>query len=65
MSFEEYLESKNISARDFRCSEPQKYASYARIFLQMHPKSFTMQKLFVLNRIRKKYAKISGLVLDA
>ena len=55
MEFENYLTHKKIDARLFRQLEPDRYAEWEREFAQMNPVSFTGQKKFLLNDIRRKY----------
>lgn len=55
MTFYEYLTAKKINATQFQQAEPSQYAEWQREFVQMHPASFTTQKKFLLNDIRKKY----------
>lgn len=55
MEFEEYLAQKKIDARQFYQLEPEQYAFWKREFDQMSPASFTVQKKFLLNDIRRKY----------
>jgi len=55
MEFEEYLISKKIDPADFKKNEPDQYQSFAHLFSQMHPDSFTMQKLFLINGIRRTF----------
>ena len=54
-SFEEYLQSKRIASEDFMRVEPDVWHSWKREFEQMHPNSFTVQKLNLINAIRRKY----------
>jgi hypothetical protein len=53
--FSDYLTKKNIHAERFKAEMPEMYAEWLLIFLQSHPKSFTMQKLFQMNEIRRKF----------
>ncbi|UZR92371.1 hypothetical protein [Chondrinema litorale] len=53
--FEEYLESKKIDSGLFKNSEPERWEEFNKLFSLVNPKSFTMQKLFLLNQIRRKY----------
>lgn len=53
--FEEYLRSKKIDPKKFKASDQSKYAEFKLLFDQIHPDSFTQQKLFLINRIRRKY----------
>ena len=55
MTFEEYLTSKKIDSLAFLNAEPEKYKEYKEIFEQMHPNSFSMQKLNMINPIRRRY----------
>jgi hypothetical protein len=60
MSFEEYLLSKKIEATQFSKQEPQLYAAWKNSFKQVHPNSFTAQKLFQINSIRRKFPKANN-----
>lgn len=55
MDFQEYLKEKKIDPVKFQRSEPLLYAELAGLFGQLHPASFTAQKLFLINPIRRKY----------
>lgn len=55
MNFQEYLIGKKIDPKAFAQSEPGLYSEFDKIFAQMHPESFTAQKLFLINHIRRKY----------
>ncbi|BDC97955.1 hypothetical protein PEPS_02360 [Persicobacter psychrovividus] len=55
MEFIEYLRSKNINPNLFEKNDTDKYQLWNQEFSQMHPKSFTMQKLFEINNIRRKF----------
>ena len=55
MTFEEYLISKKIDSKKFSDSEWELWNSWSSEFQQMHPNSFTMQKLNLINPIRRKY----------
>ncbi|GAB4395712.1 MAG: hypothetical protein OHK0053_05830 [Microscillaceae bacterium] len=54
-SFEQYLNEKKISAQDFRVAEPEKYTHFKTLFEAVHPNSFTAQKKFLLNQLRRQY----------
>jgi hypothetical protein len=58
MDFEAYLSSKKIDSAAFRKNEPSLWESWRDEFEQMHPDSFTMQKLNLINPIRRKYTLI-------
>jgi hypothetical protein len=53
--FEEYLISKKIDGVAFAHAEPDLFHLWKHEFEQMHPNSFTVQKLNLINPIRRKY----------
>ena len=55
MNFDDYLKSKKIDPNKFKESEFEQWEEFESIFNEMHPKSFTLQKLFLINSIRLKY----------
>lgn len=55
MSFEDYLRGKKIDSDAFRTNEPVLWESWKVEFEQMHPNSFTVQKLNLINPVRRKY----------
>ncbi len=55
LTFEEYLKGKKIDPDLFRSAEPGLWDEYKMLFDRMHPESFTAQKLFKINGIRRKY----------
>ena len=55
MNLEAYLTSKKIDSAKFKKAEPQLWQSWSDEFEQMHPNSFTVQKLNLINPIRRKY----------
>lgn len=55
MEFEEYLKGKKIDPEKYKAAEPEQYADFKSLFDQMHPESFTQQKLFLINQIRRAY----------
>lgn len=55
MEFDEYLKGKKIDPAKFKQAESSQYAAFERIFNQIHPESFTQQKLFLINKIRRAY----------
>jgi hypothetical protein len=55
MDFEAYLISKKINTIAFQDNEPTLWKSWKAEFEQCHPNSFTVQKLNVINPIRRKY----------
>ena len=55
MTFEEYLIEKKIDAKKFKRSESELFDSFEKLFLQIHPNSFTAQKLFLINDLRRRF----------
>ncbi|WP_276369073.1 hypothetical protein [Chryseolinea sp. H1M3-3] len=55
MDLETYLTSKRIDSAAFQTAEPELWKSWRYEFEQMHPNSFTVQKLNLINPIRRKY----------
>jgi hypothetical protein len=54
-TFEAYLVSKKIDSNAFRSAEPDLWRTWKEEFEEMHPNSFTVQKLNLINPIRRKY----------
>jgi hypothetical protein len=55
VSFEDYLISKKIDSQTFRMAEPEVWKAWKNEFEQIHPNSFTVQKLNLINLVRRKY----------
>ncbi len=55
MTFEEYLTSKKIDPVRFKRAEPAQFESFEKLFQELHPNSFTAQKLFLINQIRRRF----------
>ena len=55
LTFEEYLIQKNIDREQFRTAEPARYLEWGTLFSEIHPDSFTLQKKFLLNDVRRRY----------
>ncbi|PZR38425.1 MAG: hypothetical protein DI538_09685 [Azospira oryzae] len=55
MSFEEYLISKKIDSVALHHAEPVLWQEWKMLFGQMSPASFTSQKLYLINPLRRKY----------
>ncbi|WP_420582487.1 hypothetical protein [Reichenbachiella sp.] len=55
IDFNTYLSTKKIDASKFKASEPELYEKLELVFAESHPASFTAQKLFLINPIRRKY----------
>jgi hypothetical protein len=66
VNFEDYLVSKKIDSSVFRQQEPVVWESWKTEFEQVHPNSFTAQKLYLINPIRRKYTlKIEPVKVEA
>jgi hypothetical protein len=55
VDFEAYLISKKIDSGRFLKAEPEVWKTWKSEFDQMHPNSFTAQKLYLINPVRRKY----------
>ena len=55
MKFTEYLKSKKIDPKPFVLNERELFDELKKVFDQVHPDSFTAQKLFLINPLRRKY----------
>jgi hypothetical protein len=55
MTFEEYLISKKIDGQAFRAAEPRLWNEWNGLFEAMSPASFTAQKLYLINPLRRRY----------
>jgi hypothetical protein len=53
VNFDAYLESKKIDSSAFKAADPELWKSWEAEFSQMHPASFTTQKLYLINPIRR------------
>jgi len=54
-TFEEYLIKKKIDSTAFKQDEDQLWQEWAALFQVVHPNSFTAQKLFSINKIRRRF----------
>ena len=54
-TFEAYLASKKIDSDVFKEAEPDLWNTWKEEFEKMHPNSFTVQKLNLINPLRRKY----------
>ncbi|MEQ8520060.1 MAG: hypothetical protein RLN79_03990 [Cytophagales bacterium] len=55
MDYESFLISKKIDKESFEKNEPEMNALWKEEFSKMHSKSFEARKLFLINKIRRKY----------
>ena len=55
MNFEEYLRSKKIDSGAFRAAEEELWEGWKKEFELMSESSFTSQKLYLINPVRRKH----------
>ena len=55
ISFQEFLAQKNIAEDRFRAGEPETFLEWETLFSEIHPDSFTAQKKFLINDIRRRF----------
>lgn len=55
MDFEAYCVNKKIDFHKFKEDDTLRFQQWESEFLQIHPNSFTSQKLFYINEVRRRY----------
>jgi hypothetical protein len=55
MTFEDYLSGKKIDPVLFQAGEPSRWEEFRASFEGVHPDSFTAQKKFLINDLRRRY----------
>lgn len=53
--FTDWLNSKNIHHEKFKNADSKRFNEWQFAFSQLHPESFTAQKKFLINPIRRLY----------
>jgi len=53
--FESYLIDKKIDSAAFKKGQPEQWIELKILYDQMHPNSFTAQKLYLINPIRRAF----------
>ncbi len=53
--FKTYLKQKRIDPKSFASAEMEEFMSLKKLYDQVHPNSFTAQKLFLINPLRRKF----------
>ena len=53
--FNQYLKAKKINPHCFKESMGTRYLEFLQVFDKVSPASFTAQKLFWLNRLRREF----------
>lgn len=57
VTFDEYLATKLIDYERFKLTDVKHYEQLKEVFDVTHPDSFTAQKLFLINPIRRKFLR--------
>lgn len=55
VTFEEFLRSKKIDSTALKTGEPSLWKEWSFLFQEMNVASFTAQKLYLINPLRRKY----------
>jgi hypothetical protein len=55
MTFEEFLKGKKIDPNAFQVGDPSLWKEWSFLFEEMSVASFTAQKLYLINPLRRKY----------
>ena len=55
MTFEEFLTDKKINPAAFKVGDPSLWKEWSLLFEEMSVVSFTAQKLYLINPLRRKY----------
>jgi hypothetical protein len=55
VSFDEYLIKKKIDRAAFQKADPQRFEIWQNLFGKISEQSFTVQKLYLINAIRRKF----------
>ena len=53
--FEKFLVSKKISPKLFKEADEERFEEWERLFSNVHLKSFVVQKLHLINNVRREY----------
>ena len=60
MEFEDYLKQKKIDVDAFQKADLNRFHEWNDLFQTMHPESFTAQKKFLINDIRRRYLLVEN-----
>jgi len=55
VTFEDFLRSKKIDSTALKMGEPSLWSEWSFLFEEMNVASFTAQKLYLINPLRRKY----------
>ncbi len=64
MTWEEYCISKKLDSEKFKTAQPQQWQDLKAIFEQVHPNSFTEQKKFIINDLRRRFLYVAPTIID-
>lgn len=64
MEFEEYCRLKKIDSKSFEQAEPRIYADMKSMFSTTHIESFTIQKKFIINNLRRRFKPFIEVVTE-
>ena len=59
MTFPQYCLSKKIDPDQFRLKEPTIWQEWESMYNQLSPASFTEQKKFLINKIRRRFLLVA------
>jgi hypothetical protein len=65
VNFEAYLTSKKIDSAALKKADPVLWESWQKEFELLHPNSFTAQKLYLINPLRRKFQLKDAIVETA
>lgn len=55
MEYLDYLKGKKIDPAKFETGDKELFDKLKLLYEQVHPNSFTQQKLFLINNVRRKF----------
>jgi hypothetical protein len=55
VNFDEYLQKKKIDSVAFHQTDPQRFEDWRQLFSEISEQSFSSQKLYLINGIRRKF----------
>jgi hypothetical protein len=54
-SFEDYLRNKKIDSANLKQAKPQLWLEWKLLYEQLNPTTFTDQKLYLINPLRREF----------
>ena len=55
LDFKTFLQKKKIDPKAFAQQQQEEYVRWKKLYDQVHPNSFTAQKLFLINQVRREF----------